>query len=263
LTVGAGTHAGLKRPYNEDRYRVNVETGLFLVVDGVGGQIAGQAASESVATAIDAFILETSSNHQLAGALCTDPTLSITGNRIRAATLEAHQALSEDIRAQPALRGMAATMAVAQLSGTRVAVTNLGDCRVYLFRQGVLTQITNDHSWVAEQVRSGALNADAARVHPKRNIVTRALNGEDPPDIDVVEFDLTDGDSLLLCTDGLHGPVTDDEMRTVLNDGSTDPQEMCERLIVKANERGGRDNVTVIIVRMPEGAGSGGSDGLA
>ena len=124
------------------------------------------------------------------------------------------------------------------MSGSSVALANVGDCRAYLLRNKEFTQVTRDHSWVAEQVRSGVLDAEAARVHPLRNLVTRAINGANRLDVDVVELGFLDGDLLLLCSDGLHGPVSDDDIRSALLATGT-PTEQSRTLVQLANANGG------------------------
>jgi protein phosphatase len=143
---------------------------------------------------------------------------------------------------------MAATMSAALVSGSCVALSNVGDCRAYLLRNQELTQVTRDHSWVAEQVRSGVLDEAAARVHPLRNLVTRAINGANRLDVDVVELGFLDGNLLLLCSDGLHGPVSDDNIKSTLLASGT-PTEQSKKLVELANANGGPDNITALIIR--------------
>ena len=249
VQVGASTDTGLTRIRNEDRFRADSRVGLFLVVDGVGGQNAGEVASDAVAVAIDRFIKDTSDDDDAkTWPFDIDLTLSDAGNRLRVAILVANQTLADRIARDDGVAGMAATMAAALLEPPRAVVANVGDCRGYLLRDGVLIQLTTDHSWVAEQVRLGILDKEAARHHPMRNVVTRALAGHEQLEIDLVEFSVQAGDTLLLCSDGLSGMVSDEDIRRHLVEWLSDPQEACGRLVRAANEGGGKDNVTVIVV---------------
>lgn len=251
VTFGAATDVGRTRSHNEDCFRADRDAGFFLVVDGVGGQTSGQVASEAAADAIAAFIRDTAQDGNKTWPCGIDPALSRNGNRMRAAILSGNQAVSRLIQQDAALKGMAATMSAALVNGSRVVIANVGDCRAYLLRDERLFQITRDHSWVAEQVRSGLLDAESARGHPLRNVVTRAIAGEHHLDIDLMEFDHSPDDMLLLCSDGLHGPVPDAEIQAVMLDPALDPEQMSEQLIGLANDKGGPDNVTVVIVRIP------------
>ncbi|HXH05449.1 MAG TPA: SpoIIE family protein phosphatase, partial [Vicinamibacterales bacterium] len=125
----------------------------------------------------------------------------------------------------------------------------VGDSRVYLVRDGRLTQVTRDHSWVEEQVRHGTLTATAARRHPWRNVVTRALAGGDDPEVDVIELKLQAGDRLLLCSDGLSGVLTDEEIEAIVVERA-DLQSICDRLVAAANAAGGPDNVTALLLQV-------------
>src|SRR5262249_27540348 len=148
------------------------------------------------------------------------------------------------------LQGMAATMAAVLLDSSRASVAHVGDCRTYLLRDNVLTQMTMDHSLVAEQVRMGLLDAAAARTHPMRNIVTRALSGEDRLDIDIVEFDIKPDDTLLLCSDGLNSMIEDNVICQCLVSTLPDTSKSCRTLVQAANEAGGKDNITVCVIHI-------------
>ena len=250
-TFGAATDPGLVRRHNEDRYCADADTGLFLVVDGVGGQNAGQVAAEIVCNRIQAFIRETAEDEDKTWPFGIDTALSAAGNRLRASILVANRAVSERLIEDESLNGMAATMAGALVKTSSAVVSNVGDCRGYLLRSRKLLQITLDHSWVAEQVRAGVLDAEAARVHPMRNLVTRAVAGQGDLSIDIVEFDVQSGDTLLLCSDGLSGAVTDEQIEAILLASLPDADGACRALVAAANADGGKDNVTVVVVSLP------------
>jgi protein phosphatase len=149
------------------------------------------------------------------------------------------------------LRGMATT-AAAVLFGPKDAkpvIAHVGDSRIYLWRGGHIQQITQDHSWVGEQVRAGVLTETDARRHPWRNVVTRALSGGDDPDVDVSDLQVANGDRLLICSDGLSGVVPPDKLEKIISQ-SDDLQATCQALIDAANEAGGPDNITVAMLKV-------------
>jgi protein phosphatase len=144
-----------------------------------------------------------------------------------------------------------ATTASAILHGPmHSCVAHIGDSRVYMLREGALTQLTHDHSWVEEQVRAGTLTPAAARQHPWRNVVTRALSGGEDPDIDVVEIQPQPGDRYLLCSDGLFGVVPDEKIGAIVGDRSASLEDICGKLIDAANAAGGPDNITAMLLQV-------------
>jgi protein phosphatase len=145
---------------------------------------------------------------------------------------------------------MGTTVAAARLSGNLLSVAHVGDSRVYTLRQDDLTQITHDHSWVEEQVRAGTMTPTAARQHPWRNVVTRALAGGDDPEVDVTEVSVEAGQRFLLCSDGLFTVLAHDEIARILGSRSGSLQEICDRLVAAANEGGGPDNVTALVLEV-------------
>jgi protein phosphatase len=128
-------------------------------------------------------------------------------------------------------------------------VAHVGDSRVYVLRKDGLSQLTHDHSWVEEQVRAGTLSATAARQHPWRNVVTRALSGGDDPEVDVTEVEPQPGDRFLLCSDGLFAVVSDQQIAAILSDRSLGLEEICRRLVEAANAGGGPDNITALVLQ--------------
>lgn len=248
VTFGAATDAGLVRSNNEDSYCADPAIGLFAVVDGVGGQAAGEVASQSVTSSLYHFIRVTNDDEETTWPFGIDPALSASANRLRVAVLVANQTLADQIADDDNLRGMAAALVAVLLRATRAIVASVGDCRAYLLRSKKLTQITVDHSWVGEQVQLGLLGDEAARQHPMRSVLTRALSGDDGLAVDVAEFELETTDAMLLCSDGLSSMISKDDIERCLLSALPDAQEACRRLVIAANEAGGKDNVTVVVV---------------
>jgi serine/threonine protein phosphatase PrpC len=245
------SHAGLRRTSNEDCHCTRPDIGLYMVADGMGGHVAGEVASRIAVEAIEAFIQETAgADKNRTWPFPFDPTLSLEANRLKAAFKLANRRIAMAIADTPDLRGMATT-ASAFLAGSGTAcVAHVGDSRVYVLRDSNFSQITHDHSWVEEQVRAGTMSATAARHHPWRNVVTRALSGGEDPEVDVTEVQLDRGERFLLCSDGLFGVVSDQNIVEIISNREQSLDEVCGRLIDAANAGGGPDNITALIVQV-------------
>jgi PPM family protein phosphatase len=242
---------GLRRSSNEDSHRTRPDLGLFVVADGMGGHVAGEIASRIAVEAIEAFIEETREiDRNRTWPFPFDPELSVGANRLKAAFRLANRRIGITMTESQELRGMATTASAVLLGEADACVAHVGDSRVYVLRDGELRQITADHSWVEEQVRAGTLTASAARQHPWRNVVTRALSGGDDPEVDVTQITPAPGDRYLLCSDGLFGVVPDDRIAGVLGDRSASLEQICGRLIDAANEGGGPDNITALVLQI-------------
>lgn len=231
IEFGHLTHVGLRRDLNEDTYYGDSELGLWLVADGMGGHEYGEVAS---ALARDAIVRE-----------------------IRAGTplVQAIRIADEDIirtsrRRNDALP-MGTTVVAARVHGNRFEVAWVGDSRVYLWRDGQLAQLSQDHSYVQELIANGAITQDQARNHPHRNVVTQALGVTDPRNLNVESMtgDLRPGMQLLLCSDGLTEEVDDADIARVLSQHDASAQECVDSLVAAALDGGGSDNITVVLVR--------------
>jgi protein phosphatase len=241
---------GLRRELNEDAYCTREDLGLYLVADGMGGHAAGEVASHLAAEVIEKFINETrAADPNTTWPFPYDPALSFDGNRLLAAFRLANRRIATAMQTNDALRGMATTAAVVLAAKGKPLVAHVGDSRVYLFRDGQLKQLTQDHSWVGEQIRAGVLSDADARRHPWRNVVTRALSGGDDPQVDIAELDLRKGDRLLLCSDGLSGVITLEDIEVILKKHDDLPRA-CAALVEAANAAGGPDNITVALLKV-------------
>jgi protein phosphatase len=248
LRFGAATDPGLVRHRNEDRYIADSESGLFAVVDGMGGHNGGELASATIAEAMTSFIRETSSDFDRTWPAALDPCLSILANRLQVAIRSANRTLATRAKTNAALDGSGATLAAALFGDGELAVSNVGDCRAYLLRAGQLLQLTRDHSVVAEQMALGLIDSKAARTHPLRHVVTRAVSGQAGMPVDIIEVQIERGDRLILCSDGIHGVLSDDEISAIVGTSGRTPDEACRAAIQAANARGGPDNATTVVV---------------
>jgi protein phosphatase len=231
LDWGAASDPGRLRPGNEDS--AVAEEGLFAVADGMGGHAGGEVASRLAVEVVRA---------------------NVGADGLVESVLRANQAILVRAQEEPALRGMGTTLcAIALLDddGPRMEIVNVGDSRVYLFRDGALEQITEDHNFVAELERDGRITAEEAKVHPQRNIITRVLGNDPDVEVDVFRVDPFRGDRFLLCSDGLFNEMADDGIAAVLR-AERAPQAAAEELVRRANASGGRDNITVVIVDVVE-----------
>ena len=249
--AGVNTNPGQKRTRNEDLPVSDEELGLFLVIDGMGGHARGDVASQLIGETVHQFIKDTAGDRDKTWPFAFDPHVSYNWNRMTTAVTMADLQLARRISENEQLRGMGATMTGALIEDDKAVISHVGDCRTYLIRDGQIEQLTQDHSWVAEQVRNGSIDRAEAKRHPMRNVVTRAVAGlEENFQIDIRELPVRVGDRLLLCSDGLHGLTTDDELLDHVRRSDADPQAACDALVALANDRGAPDNVTVIIVRV-------------
>lgn len=237
--IGAKTDVGRRREVNEDSFLVHEP--LFVVADGMGGHVAGDIASS---TAVDTIKEESSS------ASAEDM------NTLARLVLGANSRIWEKAQSDPTLRGMGTTCTLLMLDSSSAHIAHVGDSRAYLLREGKLTQVTEDHTLVGRMVKEGRLSADEAERHPQRSIVTRALGVDSEVEVDLMTVDLQEGDRILICSDGLSSMIDSDAIASVLTKES-DPQVAAERLIDAANEAGGEDNITVVIVDIGGGDSKG------
>ncbi|MEM9553970.1 MAG: PP2C family serine/threonine-protein phosphatase [Acidobacteriota bacterium] len=251
LEVGSTTDVGRQRQRNEDSLAVFVPEdaaanpshlgGLLLVADGMGGERAGDRASQMTAERLRAWLAsgeyrgwpEFNGPRPLEGAL---------ERGVRTVSAEIYQLGQDDAE----VRGLGSTVVVLTLVADQAVLAHVGDSRAYLIRDGSLRQLTVDHSWVQRQVDAGVLDPAAARRHPQRNILTRSLGDSLPPEVDVGRLEVTSGDRFILCSDGLNGGVSDREILD-LSLEHTEPQALADALVERANEQDGSDNITVVV----------------
>ena len=252
IAYKAVTDVGKKRKGNEDSLFVNPEQNLFVVADGMGGHAAGEVASKVAVESINEFVCLTGGDEEITWPFGLDENISYDGNRLKTAVRYANRRVLEAMKEKTEYEGMATTVAGVLVDGETANVAHVGDSRVYLYRGGLLTQLTNDHSWVNEQLQSGIISADQARSHPLRNVVTRALGGKPDLQVDMQSQKMEFGDMLLLCSDGLTTMVADDDIAKSLAASGTDVERAAQGLVDEANARGGEDNITVLLIQSQE-----------
>jgi PPM family protein phosphatase len=235
LVVGSATDVGLVRSNNQDQLLVS--PGLYAVADGMGGHAAGEVASSTAITAL-AAAFEATDQH--------------TAGSLESAAKAANRAVWEQARTNRAMFGMGTTLValgvVEREDGTNgLTAAHIGDSRLYVYRDGVLKQVTVDHSLVQELVDDGQISEAQAAVHPQRHVLTRALGVEPAIEVDIIELAPRHGDRYLLCSDGLPREVSDDQIAAVLS-RFPNPVEAANELVAVANLRGGNDNITVVVI---------------
>jgi len=242
------THVGRQRQHNEDSFLVEDKVKLYLVADGMGGHAAGEIASRIAVDSISEFILH-SKEDDGTWPHAYDEHYRRSTNKLMAAVRMANTRVLEAMRKDARLRGMGTTVVACLGDDDMMSFAHVGDSRAYLIRDGQLSRITNDHSWVFEQVQAGMLTEAEAEKHPLRNVITRALGGALSVSPDATEVESRSGDVYLLCSDGLTGMVPEDEILRVVTGSDGDLEKACKDLIDAANERGGLDNVTAVLIR--------------
>lgn len=241
IRYGSATHEGQLRSQNEDHFHAG--PGLYVVADGMGGHLAGEVASEmAVARLRERLPAEAENTLDDLVAAISEANVEIYNN-----------ALDDPDRAGMGTTVTAIAVVADPLGGEAIGVANVGDSRIYVMRHGRLRQLTIDHSFVQELVAEGAITRDEARTHPRRNIVTRALGIEPSVRVDSWSMPVIRGDRFLLCSDGLVDEVRDDDITDVLLAHPDDPDTAAQALVDAANEAGGRDNITVLVVDVLEG----------
>ncbi len=226
---------GMRRTNNEDAIYINEQKNLYLVADGMGGCNAGEVASS---TAISAFVkaMENAENGEIL-------------DKMMSAVAQCNKEVYQKSRENIEFLDMGTTLVAVTVENEKMFIVHVGDSRVYLFRENNLQQITTDHSYVMELVKIGSITREEAEVHPKRNIITRAIGIREEVEADTVIEDVKQGDKILLCTDGLSNMVSKGEMTKILIEQCS-TEEKVKKLVVLANEKGGLDNISLILIEI-------------
>ena len=244
VTVRASTDIGKVRDHNEDYYTALGEKesppgvdALLVVADGMGGHAAGEVASKMT---VEGIVQSLNDQGKESSKLEGNAFGVFLGKVLEDVNQDVWQAAQESDK-----RGMGTTCTLVAIRGDQLFLAHIGDSRAYLLRDGELHQVSKDHSWVEDAVDQGVITREQARVHPNRNVITRAIGLDQQPQIDTSVMPLADGDLLLLCSDGLNSMIPDEDIHRILT--SSDPEDVCQALIDAANDQGGHDNTTVVV----------------
>ncbi len=252
LEAHGQTDVGRRRKLNEDNFLVDTETDLYAVCDGMGGHNAGEVASKMASETLQSFIQKSHREKEITWPYGLDVNLSFDGNRLKTALKLANKKVYKAADNREEYTGMGTTAVAALVTGSTMTVGSAGDSRCYLLRDGKLTQVTKDDSWVSAAWAEGILNADEIERHPLKNVITKAVGAKETIEIEVSENQLQNGDVVLICSDGLHGMINDEEILRILVAPAASLQETAGKLIDAANEAGGKDNVSVVLLRYTE-----------
>jgi PPM family protein phosphatase len=248
IQARAVSDPGPVRKNNEDSWAVENTLQLYVVADGMGGHSAGEVAAGLAVEAVVGFIRRSHEDTDVSWPYGIDPGLSLHANRLRTAISLANRRVFRAAESHDDYTGMGTTVVAALIAGDRLVVGSVGDSRLYLLSNGTLAQMTPDDTWAATML---AGNGDAAALahHPLRHVLTNVLGARDGTRVHMAEHALATGDTVLLCTDGLHGAVDDATLSALLRQGGA-VEVVAERLVRTALQKGSRDNVTALVVRV-------------
>jgi protein phosphatase len=244
LDYALASHAGQLRPLNEDAIGARPDLGLFVLCDGLGGYNAGEIAATMAVSSLLSTLAD-DYRQALAGGTPFDARKALTERMI-----EMNDVISRAAANSAAFEGMATTIVIAWILGDRLWVAHAGDSRLYRFREGVLEAMTRDHSFSQELLDAGMVTEEEARLLPSKNLVTRALGAGGDVEPEVNDYPLRVGDVLMLCSDGLTEMIDDVQIAGAIFASVPDVQRAAQRLVDMANAAGGRDNISVIVVRL-------------
>lgn len=248
IEVAGNTHVGMKRNHNEDSFLVLPEEALFCVADGMGGHSSGEIASKIAIDELADFFRMTSKDADATWPYKMDKSRNYDENRLATAIKLANMRIFERASTDAKFRGMGTTIVTVHFASNCAYVAHVGDSRVYYFRDGVLKQLTEDHSLLNDYLKAKKLSPEEIKAFPHKNVIVRALGMRDTVQVDVLRLDPKEGDIFMLCSDGLSGMVSDPDMQETLAQTSQ-LDVACAKLIDMANSNGGNDNVTCVLTR--------------
>jgi serine/threonine protein phosphatase PrpC len=243
------TDVGRQRDHNEDAIASDGTMGFVVLADGMGGYKAGEVASEMAVLSITAELMETLEN-QRPGKFDVALVKQAEAQLIINAVNNANDVIYTVSQSQPQCAGMGTTLVVGIFTNNKLLVGHIGDSRMYRLRSQVLSQITEDHSLLQEQINAGLITAEQAKHSPNKNLVTRALGVDAEVELELNEYDVEVGDIYLLCSDGLTDLVDDEAIQSAINKLMPDMDNTAQALVHMANENGGKDNISVILVKV-------------
>jgi serine/threonine protein phosphatase PrpC len=250
LRYAARTDVGMRRNHNEDCFGILEDERLLLVADGMGGHAAGEVASGIATSEVSSFYQKTLANKSEPWPYEPNPQLSNLENRLVCAFKVANLRIFETARSDGGRRGMGTTLAAAAIEGGHICIAHVGDSRVYKIKGESIERLTRDHSLLEQfkEINPG-MTREEENNFPHKNVITRALGLNDDVEVEVKRLDLEVGDEFLLCSDGLSGHITDEEMLEIVRESEDDLPMAVAKLVDMANDAGGNDNITVVLVR--------------
>ena len=257
LEIANVSDTGRRRPHNEDSTLSDIDSGLVVLADGMGGYKAGEVASAIAVTAAHGDILNGLKNIKR-GQTDTETGMHNESRIVKSAIIKANSTIYSSAEKDPECQGMGTTIVVALFHSGVVTIAHVGDSRLYRMRGRQFEQITKDHSLIQELIDRGLYTPEEAHQKTPKNLVTRALGIEAKVEVDVMEVPVETNDIFLLCSDGLNDMVGDEEIHLTLSKYSANLVQAAEELVKLANAKGGKDNISVILIRALEGFTSSG-----
>jgi serine/threonine protein phosphatase PrpC len=248
ITASGVTNPGRVRPINEDTFICDIDNGLFIVADGMGGHHAGEIASTLAVEAIRTFLTRTRDGQEMTWPYGIDPNLSFDGNWVMTAIKLANKRVFKAGESREDYSGMGTTVVVALATGGQLVFAGVGDSRIYSFAGGAIEQLTKDDSWVSMMLGNDNLDPRVLSKHPMKHVLTNVIGARDQIEFKVMERPLEKEETLLLSTDGLHESLEPSVLEEILGSGGT-PEAIADELVQAALERGSSDNVTALVVR--------------
>jgi protein phosphatase len=253
LRAGAATDAGPVRRANEDTFLIAPELCLFAVADGMGGHLAGEVASRLALESLASFIRRSSEDADCSWPYGIEPNLSMAGNRLHTAISLANRRVFREAESHDDYTGMGSTVAAILCVGPVAVVGHVGDSRAYLYRRSSLIQLTQDDTWAVAMLAENPEGSPLVAKHPFKHVLTNALGSKERTTVHIAEHPVAPGDRFVLCSDGLHGVLPNNDLQTLLADLSArSGEETAAALVREALARGTRDNVTAIVVDVSE-----------
>jgi serine/threonine protein phosphatase PrpC len=243
---------GPVRKVNEDTFISDPEFGLFAVADGMGGHAAGEVASRLAIEAAQAFIRRSRDSMEISWPCGLDRQLSLDGNRLKTAVHLANRRVFRAAESHDDYTGMGTTIAAVLIGSTKVSIAHVGDSRIYHYAAGTLECLTEDDSWAATILQDPNATPKTLAAHPLRHVLTNVLGARDQTEIHVKELPRESAETLLLCSDGLHGVVDDEALRAILLQHA-EPEDAARSLVEAALQARTRDNVTALVIRCTDG----------
>ena len=252
IRYAGSTHVGMKRAHNEDNFRLVGEENIYVVADGMGGHASGEVASEIAVETIASFYAETGEDHEVTWPYPEARELVYDENRLACAVKLANLRVYEKAQSGSQHRGMGTTLVALACGSSGAFVGHVGDSRGYLLRGSGIEQLTQDHSLLNDYLKVHKLSAVEIEHFPHKNVIVRALGMSDSVKVEIRRLEPQHGDIYLLCSDGLSGMLSDEDMLRHVQACGRDLERSCEALITGANEHGGQDNITVVMIEFTE-----------
>ncbi|MDP7038074.1 MAG: Stp1/IreP family PP2C-type Ser/Thr phosphatase [Myxococcota bacterium] len=252
IRYAGSTHVGMKRTHNEDNFFLLAEENLYVVADGMGGHASGEVASQIAVETLANFFIDTTRDQEITWPYKENKEKLYEENRVTNAVKLANRRIFELAQGDAKYRGMGTTLVSLVCGSTGAYLAHVGDSRGYVISNKGIVQVTEDHSLLNDYLKVHPLTPEEIENFPHKNVIVRALGMKDTVDVDLNRLYPKDGDIYLLCSDGLSGMISDEEILEAVLEHKDDLEKACQSLIGRANANGGTDNVTVILVAFSE-----------